>query len=131
MRRSMILVALGMLLVACGGGGPEGVEGNRPPLRTPTESPSPSPEEECPAQTTLVMNTRSFDPICLEVAKGATLRLENNSNVPHTFTLDKPKVDVVVPPGESGEYEVTDLKRKEYRFHCRYHLVMVVDVVVT
>jgi plastocyanin len=127
-RRSMLLV-LGMLLVACGGGDPQGVEGNRPPPRTPTESPS--PEEDCPAQTTIIMNTRSFDPTCVEVAKGDTLRLQNDSDIRHSFTLDRPKVDFDVMAGDLADFTLGDLKKRQYRFDYKYHSGMFVDVVVT
>ena len=123
MRRRLLVMAVGALLVACGGGG-TGAE----PMATP--SPSPPAEEECPAQTTIAMNTRTFDPDCVEVAKGETLTIENRSEIRHSFTLGK-RVDFDVLAGETGEFEVVDLKKKEYRFFCKYHSGMFVDVVVT
>ena len=76
------------------------------------------------------MNSRTFDPDCVEVATGETLTIENRSDSRHSFTLGK-KVDFDVLAGESEEFEVVDLKKKEYRFFCKYHSGMFLDVVVT
>jgi plastocyanin len=125
MRSRLLALVVGVLLVACGGGGGTQAE---PEQNSP--SPSPSPEDECPAQTTIAMNTRTFDPDCVEVAAGDTLTIENRSSIRHSFTLGK-KVDFDVLAGETGEFEVVDLKKKEYRFFCKYHTAMFVEVVVT
>jgi plastocyanin len=78
----------------------------------------------------IAMNTRTFDPDCVEVARGDTLTIENRSEIRHSFTLGK-RVDFDVLAGELGEFEVVDLKKREYRFFCKYHSGMFVDVVVT
>ncbi|MGH2682922.1 MAG: cupredoxin domain-containing protein [Actinomycetota bacterium] len=130
MRRwALASMVLPLLLAACAGGGRE--EATRPAQSPTTPSPPPPPEEECPAQTTITMNSRSFDPTCVEVAKGDTLTLENPSGALHSFTLDKPKVDLDVEADESGTYEVEGLKLRDYRFYCKYHAGMFVDVRVT
>jgi plastocyanin len=123
MRRQAFVLALGLFLAACGGGGTGATQA------MPPETTTPPPEDECPAQTMIVMNARSFDPICVEVARGDTLTIENPDDHRHSFTLGK-KVDLDVPPGEFKEFEV-DLKRKQYHFTCKYHAGMFVDVVVT
>jgi plastocyanin len=125
--RSVISVVVALLLAGCGGGGTQSQASPSPTVQTTT----PPPEEECPAQTTILMNNRSFDPLCVEVAKGDTLTIQSNSEARHSFTLDKPKVDFDVLEGELAEFEVVDLKKKQYRFYCKYHTAMFVDVVVT
>jgi plastocyanin len=126
MRRHSFVLAMTLLLAACGGGGAA-----TQPTSPTAETTTPPPEEECPAQTTITMNSRSFDPDCVEVARGDTLTIQNASDNRHSFTLDKPKVDFDVLAGESGEFEVVGLKKRQYCFYCKYHPGMFVDVVVT
>ncbi len=63
-----------------------------------------------------------FGPTFLEVAPGATVRLElhNGGSRQHTVTTAT-GVDVVVDPGQTGEAELTAPTTGQLDFYCRFH----------
>jgi plastocyanin len=64
-----------------------------------------------------------FSPTFIKSPGGATATLElyNESDVPHTFTIDALNVDEEVQPGAKKEIEVKLGTETRYEFYCRFH----------
>ncbi|HEX2027606.1 MAG TPA: cupredoxin domain-containing protein [Nitriliruptorales bacterium] len=134
MRSTLAMVALGgLLLVACGGD-------EQTPTGTEAETGAASQGEgEAPVQLGGDVNDHGtgqvegdvvemeaddfyFQPTFVEAAAGTTVtvRLHNEGDAGHTFTIDEQDVDVVLDPGAEAETEV-DVGNGALRFYCRFH----------
>ena len=69
------------------------------------------------------LSDKRFTPTYVKVAPGAKVhvRLENRGEVPHTFTIAEPAIDVPVDPGDSTEIDVALPASGVVRFACRFH----------
>ncbi|CAN5612950.1 hypothetical protein BH10ACT1_BH10ACT1_33740 [soil metagenome] len=65
-----------------------------------------------------------FSPTFVQAAPGATVtvELENEGDMPHTFTLDDKSIDTKVLPGKVAKVTVTVPKSGSLRFSCDFHL---------
>ena len=63
-----------------------------------------------------------FEPSFIEAPPGAkfTVELENEGELPHTFTVDSLDIDEQVAPGKTAEVEVT-MPTATSPFHCDFH----------
>lgn len=64
-----------------------------------------------------------FQPAELTAEAGDTLtvEVENQGNVPHTFTIDELSVDEVLSPGQSVTVSLTPTQAATLSFYCRFH----------
>lgn len=64
-----------------------------------------------------------FSPTFIKVAAGGTvtLRLTNEGEAPHTFTIDSLGVDEEVPAGETADVEVEVPDSGATAWYCRFH----------
>jgi plastocyanin len=65
-----------------------------------------------------------FAPTFVKTKRGATVTVEfkNEGKMPHTFTIAKPHIDVVLQPGQKRTVTVTlPTAAKSLPFYCRFH----------
>ena len=64
-----------------------------------------------------------FGPTYIKAKPGSTIKveLENDGNVPHTFTIDGMNVDVTVDKGTRKDVSVTLPSSGAVVFYCRFH----------
>jgi plastocyanin len=105
-----LLVVIG---VGCSGSGPE-LEACTDPV---------------PADT-VRLEDFAFDPACLIAAPGASLRLENVGETPHTFTLDGTDVSFDLPAGTDAEGSLSGVEPGRYAVTCVYHPQMTATLTV-
>jgi plastocyanin len=69
------------------------------------------------------MDDYYFEPTFLKASPGATIqvKLENEGDDNHTFTIDALGIDQEVAPGESATVDVTLPQEGAVRFYCRFH----------
>jgi plastocyanin len=117
MKRSISLVALFALLVACGGAGDTAVGSQAPPT---SDSP------------TLTIEGRAFGP-GPEVAAGDSFNISNLDSVRHTFTSrDDAWEEVRVDGGAQVVFTVPEsLAPGSYNFFCAIHTSMAGALTVT
>ena len=51
----------------------------------------------------------------------ATVKLKNEGNTQHSFTIDDQKIDEVVAPGKTATVTVTLTDGKPVSFYCKFH----------
>ncbi|HXF57511.1 MAG TPA: cupredoxin domain-containing protein [Actinomycetota bacterium] len=128
MRRAALVVGLLTLLAtACGGGRQEGG----------AASPAPPPVQlqgrvndhgtkDLGSATELEMKLDDFyfGPTFVEASPGATVtvELENEGDVPHTFTVESLGVDETLQPGDRKEVQLTLPQSGVVNFICRFHV---------
>lgn len=99
------IVAATLLLVACGSGGAE----------TPEACTDPVPAD------TVELADFEFRPGCLEAEAGASIKVENTGEAPHTFTVEGTDVDLVLAAGSSTEVGIAGVDPGRYAVTCTYH----------
>lgn len=63
-----------------------------------------------------------FDNTFLKTQPGSVqLELENDGNVPHTFTVDSQKIDKVLEPGAKATVTLNVADSRPVVFYCRFH----------
>jgi uncharacterized cupredoxin-like copper-binding protein len=84
-------------------------------------TPGPGPSETAPI-TVVTIEAREFgfSPAAVTIpASGATrIVVKDAGRIVHNFTIDALGVQVVVPPGGSGEVTLVDPAPGTYQFHC-------------
>jgi plastocyanin len=136
MWKSMIAltIAVGLAAAGCGGGGDSGGSAagspSTPTNATTTAAPTTAaPTTTAPATPTagetsgeaeLKLEDFEFSPKTLDVAPGASIRLENEGQAPHTITIDGQGVDEEVQAGD-GSAVTLDLSPGTYDYYCRFH----------
>lgn len=127
MRTRTRLLALAAVLAlaaaACGDDGEERVAGGAPVQLPGTVNDEGTRDLSGAASLTLRQDNFSFEPTFIKATPGQriTVDLENEGDVAHTFTIDDPRVDVVVEPGATGVAAVTLPSGGVVNFYCRFH----------
>ena len=68
------------------------------------------------------MQDFQFAPPCLQISTAQGLRLHNEGQAPHNFSVeDNAGLDVDVQPGDENNTEATGLKAGSYTFFCKFH----------
>ena len=86
-----------------------------------------APPAECADPTsaeTVRLDDFAFEPDCLLASSGATIRLENVGEAPHTFTVGGTDVNVEVAAGEIAESSLSGVEPGRYAVTCVYHSQM-------
>jgi plastocyanin len=87
----------------------------------PSTTPGPGPSEAVPV-TVVTIEAREFgfSPAALTIpASGATrIVVKDAGQIVHNFTIDALGVQIVVPPGGSGEVTLVDPAPGVYQFYC-------------
>jgi plastocyanin len=139
MRTSIVTFAAVVALAACGGDG--GSTGAGPSTSAPAASAGASgaPVTLSGAVTAkgsadlgtggtlaLGLGDSFFAPTYVKAGPGAAVvvTLTNSGAMPHTFTVDSPKVDVTVAAGGTGTAAFTLPKSGALRFYCRFHAAL-------
>jgi len=65
-------------------------------------------------------NTFTFSPSTITVKQGDTIKLDNVSDTPHTFTVTGQSIDLETQPGKTAQVTI-DLPPGTYPFVCRFH----------
>jgi plastocyanin len=112
LRRTLASVVL-LLAVACSGGTQEARECTDP----------------VPADTVRLVDF-AFEPDCLLAAPGATIRLENVGETPHTFTVDGTEVSFDLDAGTNAEGSLSGVNPGRYAVSCTYHPQMTATLTV-
>jgi len=131
MRRSLfvLVVALALGLVACGGGD------EAPP--TTTGETGTTGSADCADLTagdtfTLTASNFAFDPSCFTARAAQSITIVNEDSADHTFTISGSQIDVTIPAGETfnGEPVSGVLEPGTYDFFCRFHPSMTGTITV-
>lgn len=75
---------------------------------------------EAEGQADLEMQDYAFAPTCLVISTSQGLRLHNEGQVEHNWSLET-GLDVDVSPGDEVNTEATGLDPGTYTFFCKYH----------
>ncbi|HEU0116532.1 MAG TPA: cupredoxin domain-containing protein [Thermomicrobiales bacterium] len=89
---------------------------------TPAASPAPPPPALMTAgSVTIEMTDRGFDPAGFQSAVGQDVRvtLHNRGSRPHSFTIDRLHIDVLVPPGQTRVVTIPTPPLGEYQYLSR------------
>lgn len=132
-----LAVTLAVTLAACGGGGDDA--GSPSAGDTPSTAPSTAPAgapvaiagtvtdkgtgDATGGTLALDLGDSFFTPTYVKGTPGGTVTvsLTNSGAMPHTFTVDKPKVDVQVDAGKTGTAKVTLPASGALLFYCKFH----------
>lgn len=134
MRRGLVAIVLALVFVACGGDDADTPELTVPPGSdiTTTASPDTDTDGEISAggdcqdatkaegQADLEMQDFRFAPPCLVISTAQGLRLHNEGDAEHNWSLET-GLDVDVGPGDEVNTEATGLDPGTYTFFCKYH----------
>jgi plastocyanin len=64
-----------------------------------------------------------FDKTFLKGSAGdVTVEIENESSVPHTFTIDDQNIDKEIQPGKKAKVTVTLTAGQPVNFYCKFHV---------
>jgi plastocyanin len=138
MRLPVLILALGMVAVAC--------SSNKTTTSGQSGSPASSPSEEESSGTMTINGEQAndhgtkdvsgmseasvemddefyFEPTVLKGTAGQTLtiELENEGSLEHNFTLEDQNVNQDVQPGQKGSVMVTFPQSGILEFFCRFH----------
>jgi plastocyanin len=69
----------------------------------------------------LEMQDFVFAPPCLEISTSQGLRIHNEGEKEHNFSVEGFGLDVDVSPGDENNTEATGLEPGRYTFFCKYH----------
>jgi plastocyanin len=114
MLRSTLASVVLLLAVACSGGD----------AREPTACTDPVPAD------TVRLEDFAFEPDCLLAAPGATIRLENVGETPHTFTVGGTEVSFDLDAGTTAEGSLSGVSPGRYAVSCTYHPQMTATLTV-
>lgn len=134
MRKLLALVVLVLASVsACGDEGSPTVA-SAPPARATSDGGSPAATDdaitaggechdatEVEGQADLEMQDNAFAPECLLISESQGLRMHNEGDNEHNFTVEGFGLDVDVSPGDENNTEATGLEPGSYTFFCKYH----------
>jgi plastocyanin len=131
MRANLMLVAVAVLLAACGG--QAGQEAQPRDTSTAGGTAEVGPAADCIDTSDITAVDNDFEPICVIAASGAELSVTNEGGLSHTFTIRDTDVDEVLEPGDEATVTVPDTleTEAESEFHCRFHPSMVGYLYVT
>lgn len=129
-------VLLGLVGVAAGCGGGADNDGQKAQTATPDAAETPlmvrgheanfHGEESVAEKSSVTVDMYDFyfEPTVLVGSPGQklTVNLLNGGQVPHTFTIESQKVDVVLQPGQRGSAEVVFPQSGQQGFVCRFHI---------
>ena len=133
MRYSIVPFALVVTLAACGGGDDAGspsagdASTSAPPAGAPVTLEGTVTDKGTGDATggtlALDLGDSFFAPTFVKGTPGGTVTvsLTNSGAMPHTFTVDKPKVDVQVDAGKTGTAKVTLPASGALLFYCKFH----------
>lgn len=107
------LVTFALIAVGCSGGGPE-----------PGECSDPVPAD------TVRLEDFAFEPNCLTATSGATIRLENVGETPHTFTMSDADVSFELDAGTTAAGSLSGVAPGRYAVTCTYHPQMTATLTV-
>lgn len=134
--RSLAALALAVALTAaaCGGGGQAGGDGAQDAggeegaggtVEIAGEAANDHGTVDVVGQEAVDVEADDFFFASTILAGGAgqvlTVRVTNEGNAPHTFTVDAQGVDLVLDPGQSGEARVALPESGAVLFVCRFH----------
>ena len=88
---------------------------------SPSTTPGPGPSETEPlAVVTIEAREFGFSPAAVTIsASGATrIVVKDAGGIVHNLTIDELEIQVVVPPGSSGEVTIVDPEPGTYLFYC-------------
>jgi len=137
MRRGVVIVACGLLvLVAAGcgsssssnggttteGSGGGGGGGQKTIAGVQANDHGTKPVEDS-GKTEVELDDFYFKPTVLEGKAGekVTLELKNEGNTEHSFTIDSQGIDKDIQPGDEAEVTVTIPKSGVVSFYCKFH----------
>lgn len=83
-------------------------------------SPLASAAEHVIVATDTQVRDPRYEPREVTAAPGDTVRVRNTGSDRHTLTLTSPSIDIDVPVGQEGSFEVP-AAAGDYKFYCRYH----------
>jgi plastocyanin len=135
MKRGVVIVAFGLLLLtAAGCGGKYGSSSNSQSSTTKSGSGGGQKSiagvdvndhgtKSVSGKTEVSLGDYFFKPTVIEGKAGSkvTLALKNVGQVAHTFTIDSQGIDQNLDPGASATVTVTIPKTGAVSFYCRYH----------
>lgn len=137
MRNSIVPLALAVTLAACGGGDDAGSPAaGEQTTGAPTTSAPAGPPVALEGTVTdkgtgdatggtlaMELGDSYFAPTYVRGTPGGTVKvtLTNSGTMPHTFTIDEPKVDVRVDAGKEGTATVTLPASGALAFYCTFH----------
>ena len=118
-RWSLALALLAVVASACGGGSDGGGE-DCADLSTQGET------------FGVTIADFAYDPSCFTASASQGIRVTNEDEAPHTFTLRDTEIDLDVPAGETveGAPATGILEPGTYELICTYHPEMTGDVTV-
>jgi plastocyanin len=130
-----ILVAVALLLAACGSEPERAAPASPTPVPAPSLLPSPSPSPSptdggcTDASVTgefgvpITERDFSFDPACLIMLGGQGLILRNRGSVAHNLTVQGTDVDLDLDPGGINRTEAIGgvVAPGTYTFFCKFH----------
>jgi plastocyanin len=136
MKRGVVIVACGLLVLAAAGCGSSSSSSSG---GTTTEESSGGGGQKTIAgvkandhgakavedngKTEVELDDFYFGPTVLTGKPGqkVTLELKNEGSTQHSFTIDSQNVDKVIAPGEEAEADVTIPKSGVVSFYCKFH----------
>ncbi len=118
--QAAIVLAVGLVLAACGGNSSGGGGGS------PTGGGGGGSPSAGGAGTTLTMQNIAYHPDTLTAGAGeqVTITVTNKDSVLHSFTMDDGSVAQDVQPGQTVDVTVTWPSSGSAGFHCRIHATM-------
>lgn len=133
--RKLLVMAIAMLALtaACSSDDPatsESVSPNDQPVATASPAASgdaTTADGECQDDTKadgpadLEMQDFVFAPPCLLITTAQGLRIHNEGENEHNFSVDGFGLDVDVSPGDENNTEATGLEPGSYTIFCKYH----------
>ncbi|HEX6030482.1 MAG TPA: cupredoxin domain-containing protein [Tepidiformaceae bacterium] len=121
----VILPLAGMALFAgaCGGGGGDDEEGQVQTLGNRTFSDHGTTDVTGKADAEIEADSFYFEPTFLrgEPGQKMTIKVGNDSNALHNFSISSMKIDTDIPAEGSAQIEVTFPQTGALVFFCKYH----------
>jgi plastocyanin len=135
MKRGVVIVAFGVLLLtAAGCGGKYGSSSNSQSSTTKSGSGGGQKSiagvnvndhgtKSVSGKTEVELDDFYFKPTVLQGKPGekVTLELKNEGKVEHTFTIDSQNIDQDLQPGDTAEVTVSIPKSGVVSFYCKFH----------
>ncbi len=118
-----LIVLVGLSLIGCAQESPYGEGDYQQPVGTPT------PEETPSGDTTVTIESYSYNPQSITVKVGTEVTWKNEQSVTHTVTSEEGLFDSGdIEQGETYSYTFEDLGRHNY--YCTIHPSMTGEVIV-